>query len=294
MVHAQRHPRRVLYQNRVDTLSFGERFSIKANTVDWALLTPSLGLEMTLGNRSWSRWTLGVNGRCKPAVHFDKPPYLSYNLRDVRIDVRRYMHARDARRSYLMGIYALTGRHDIKLGQTGYVGSHLAVGITAGIIMPLFGYRNGSSLDLELTTSIGALFVKHDEYQKEGDAEVVTSPATSYRLTWKPMLHVAIPDVLRLCLVYHFGPSVANRYKRRIAVDENYRLHLNEMKLRRDSTRQARNEQKALRRDSLEKLDYERRFEKQRLELERAYIADSIRNARRQAVKDTVKKKATK
>ena len=95
--------------------------------------------------------------------------------------------------------------------------------------------------------------------------------------------YIAANDVLRVSLVYHFGPSVANRYKHRIAIDERYRLHLNEMQIRRDSTRQADAELKAIRRDSLDKADYEKRFEKQRLELEKKFIADSLQQVKRQA-----------
>jgi len=278
----QRTTSRSLYGNRLDTLSFGERFSLKANAVDWVLLTPSIGVEFTLGNMNWSRWAIGVHGRYKPAVHFDTPPYYSYNLRDFRLDVRRYMHGRNnPRRSWFLGAYGLVGRHDIKLGETGYRGDHLGAGLTAGLIMPLFGYRNGSSLDLELSTSAGVLFVKQDEYTKQDNAVVTLSPASSYALTWKPLLHLAVHDVLRVCLVYHFGPSVADRYKRRIAIDERYRQHLNELKMRRDSTRQAHQEQRAARRDSLEKADYEYRFEKQHQALERAFMKDSLQKARK-------------
>ncbi len=274
--------RRNLYDNHLDTLTFGERFSLKANAVDWLLLTPSIGVEFTLGNMNWSRWTIGVHGRYKPTMHFDTPPNYSYNLRDFRFDVRRYMHGRNnPRRSYFLGAYGLIGKHDIKLGETGYRGNHIGAGVTAGLIMPLFGYRNGSSLDLELSTSAGILFAKQEEYEKQDNAYVILSPATSYAMTWKPLLHLAVHDVVRVCLVYHFGPSVANRYKRRIAIDERYRLHLSELKMRRDSTRQARQEQREARRDSLELVDYERRFEKQRHALESAFVKDSLRQAQK-------------
>ena len=44
-------------------------------------------------------------------------------------------------------------------------------------------------------------------------------------------------------------------------------------------------------RDSLDKVAYERRFEKQRLELERKFINDSIRQAKRQIVNDSISRK---
>ena len=37
-----------LYYNKVDTLTFGQRFNIRTNTVDWLALTPNVGVEFTL------------------------------------------------------------------------------------------------------------------------------------------------------------------------------------------------------------------------------------------------------
>lgn len=287
-------PPRTLYGNHLDTLTFGERFSLKTNAVDWLLLTPNLGVEFTLGNMNWSRWTLGVTGRFKPTASEQRTPYHAFNFRDVRLDIRRYMHTKRERLSWFAGIYGAYGRHDVKLSETGYDGTHLATGLTAGLVMPLYGYRNGSSLDLELSASGGVVFAKHDEYQKEGNSYVTTTPATNYAMDWNPALYAMASNVVRVSLVYHFGPSVANRYKRRIAVDERYRIHLSDMQMRRDSTRQAEAEQKEIRRDSLDKLDYERRFEKQRLALEKAFIADSLRQAKKLEVKDSTKVKKKK
>ena len=252
-------PPKTLYGNNLDTLSFGERFSLRTNAVDWVALTPNVGLEFTLGNMNWSRWTLGLSGRYKPDVNNDR---LAYH-----------------------------GHHDVKLSGAGYRGNHGAAGLTAGLVVPLYGYQNHSSLDLEFALSAGVMLARHDTYQKVDGSLVTTVPADKFALKFSPVLLYAMANnMLRVSLVYHFGPSVNNRYKRRIAVDERYRLHLNEVQLRNDSTRQARLELKETRRDSLDRVDYERRFEKQRLALERAFISDSLRQVK-QAIKDTLKQK---
>ena len=59
-----------------------------------------------------------------------------------------------------------------------------------------------------------------------------------------------------------------------------YRVHLSDMEMRRDSIHQAHVIHKAVKRDSLEKADYERRFEKQRLELEQQFLKDSLRQVK--------------
>lgn len=88
-------------------------------------------------------------------------------------------------------------------------------------------------------------------------------------------------DALRVALVYRFGPSVADRYRRRIDIDENFRQLQNELALKRDSTEKADEREQQRRRDSLEKADYERRFEQQRQELERRHLRDSLARVKR-------------
>ena len=285
-------PRRHLYDNKLDTLTMSERISIRTNMIDWIALTPNVGLELTLGNMNWSHWTMGVSGRWNPPTKTIGTSYNVYDLTDVRLDVRYYRHGRSSRRSYFLGVYGVYGSHDVKLSTNGFKGTHIATGLSIGTIAPLYSYRNGASLDLELALSAGVMFAKHEEYTRENDSYVTVKPSEQFKLSFDMLPYIAANDVLRVSLVYHFGPSVANRYKRRIAIDERYRLHLNEMQIRRDSTRQADDELKAIRRDSLDKADYEKRFEKQRLELEKKYINDSLQQVKRQAaLEETLKNK---
>ena len=260
-----------------------ERISFRTNMVDWFALTPNVGLELTLGNMNWNRWTMGISGRWNPSTKTLGTSYNVYDLTDVRLDLRRYQHGRSSRRSFFLGIYGTYGSHNVKLSENGFNGTHIATGLSVGTIAPLYSYRNGSSLDLEVALSAGVMFAKHDEYTRENDSYVTVKPAEQFKVSFDMLPYIAANDVLRVSLVYHFGPSVANRYKRRINIDERYRLHLNEMQIRRDSTHQADAELKAIRRDSLEKSDYEKRFEKQRLELEKKFINDSLMQVKRQA-----------
>lgn len=284
-------PSTTLYGNQLDTLTFGERISLKTNVVDWITLVPNLGVEFTLGQMNWNRWTFGLSGRLKPTTSSPELPYYVYDINDIRLSVRRYRHGTHPRRSFFLECYAAYGKHDVKLGWTGYRGKHAALGLAAGLIMPVYRYRNNSSIDLELSLGIGAVFANDEEYENDGDVYRITSQTDNLQLTWNPLLLLACNDALRISIVYHFGPSVANRYKRRIEIDERYRLHVGEMKIRHDSIQQARQERKAEVRDSLDKVAYERRFEKQRLELERKFINDSIRQAKRQIVNDSISRK---
>lgn len=272
----------------------GERISLRTNMVDWLALTPNIGLELTLGNMNWSHWTLGISGRWNPSTKTIGTSYNVYDLTDVRLDLRHYRHGRGSRRSFFLGLYGTYGSHNVKLSENGFNGTHIATGLSVGTIAPLYSYRNGSSLDLEVALSAGVMFAKHEEYTRENDSYVTVKPAEQFKVSFDMWPYIAANDVLRVSLVYHFGPSVANRYKRRIAIDERYRLHLNEMQIRRDSTHQAKAELKAFRRDSLDKADYEKRFEKQRLELEKKFINDSLQQVKRQAVQEEALKNKKK
>ena len=287
-------PQRHLYDNKLDTLTMGERISLRTNMIDWFALTPNIGLELTLGNMNWNHWTVGVSGRWNPSTKTLGTSYNVYDLTDVRLDLRRYQHGRGSRRSFFLGIYGTYGSHNVKFSENGFNGTHIATGLSVGTIAPLYSYRNGSSLDLEVALSAGVMFAKHEEYTRENDSYVTVKPSEQFKVSFDPLPYIAANDVLRVSLVYHFGPSVANRYKRRIAIDERYRLHLNEMKLRRDSTHQADAELKAIRRDSLDKADYEKRFEKQRLELEKKFINDSLQQVKRQAEQEEALNKKKK
>ena len=103
---------------------------------------------------------------------------------------------------------------------------------------------------MEFSLNAGAVFTKHEEYEKVDNTYVVTKSASNYKLNWSPLPYLLINDVLKVSLVYHFGPSVANRYKKRITIDERYRYHLGELKMQRDSANLARQHDKEMRRDS--------------------------------------------
>lgn len=284
-----RRPRNMLRTNQLDTLSWQERIALRTNMLGWTLLSPNIGAELTLGTRNWSRWTLTLDARTMTGLTAEKAPYVMRDLRELRLGVRRYEHGRGLWRSLFVGAYGGYADYDMKMGPTGHRGDGLTVGITAGTIAPLYGYPNGSSLDLEVSINAGLLWANDEHYERqmvmtqvsenefaERSQHVVTRLAKR-GLQWYAPLYVAATDVLRVSLVYRLGPTVADRYRRRIAIDEEYRLHENEMSLRRDSISQAEQRQKQLRRDSLERVDYEKRFEQQRRELEQKHIKDSIR-----------------
>ena len=120
----------------------------------------------------------------------------------------------------------------------------------------------------------------HDYHRFSKDGKYfysATTKDTGYKLTFNPLVYAASVDAIHVSFVYHFGTKLANRYKNRNLIDNEYRLAVEKEKIRRDSIHTEQVKEKRIKMDSLSKADYERRFEEQRLELERAYSQDSLK-----------------
>src|SRR5574344_350425 len=266
----------ILYYNKVDSLSFGQRFSLRTNLAGWAELTPNVGFEFTLGNRNWSKWTLGVYGRANWKTKTTDLAYNVYDVYDGRVQLRKYWHGKGNRRVFYWGVYAGINKYDIKFNRLGYRGNGYTGGAMVGTISQLYGYKNGASLDLDLGLNAGVLFGSIEQYYRKLNADgtysyEVEKPKESNKLITEPLPMIASMDLVHMGLVYHFGTRVANRYKKRIEVDDAYRIMLANRKMQLDSLDRAHRRMKAIKRDSLAEVDYEKRFNQQRQDIEEEY-----------------------
>ena len=270
-----------LYYNKVDTMELQNRFNLKTDAVGWLTLTPNLGLEFSLGNKNWNQWTVGVYGRANWDVNTRTKSYYVYDIFGARAEVRKYWHAKMPKRAYYIGLYGGANSFDIKFSDIGKKGNSFVGGLMVGMVTQVYGYTNGASLDLELGFSPGVVFADMHDYTRlyKGGKYYYsrTTRDTGYKLTFNPWVYAASVDVVHVSFVYHFGTKLANRYKNRNLIDNDYRLAVEKEKIRRDSVHAVQAKEKRIKMDSLAKADYERRFEEQRLEIERAYTQDSIR-----------------
>ena len=284
----------MLRTNKLDTLRLAERFNVKTNTLGWLLMLPNIGVEMTLGSHNWNRWTIGLSARTMWATSTKNDiTYTRHFINEGRLELRRYWHGKGLMRSWFTGLYGGYTKFDLKLGETGYWGKGYIGGLTFGTVAPLYGYSNGSSLDLEMSVNAGVVWADVEEYTCADGREyyIAVRRNNGRRFLWDPLPYAVANDLVRVSLVYHFGPSVADRYRRRITIDDNYRFRQNELALQRDSAQQALRQEKQREQDSLMMADYERRFEKQRLELERKHLRDSLERVKQKAGKITAEKK---
>lgn len=237
-----------LYYNKVENLKFGDRLSLRTNVIDWIVLTPNFGLEYILGNKSWNKWTLSLDGKVNWKTQPKDLTYNVYDIYDGKVALRKYWHGKNPRRVFYWGVYGGANKFDIKFSETGKRGNAFTGGLMFGTVTQLYGYQNGASLDLDLGINAGVVYAKYDEYHRDVQNNQyiynITTPQNGYKLTFDPLVYAASTDIVRVGLVYHFGIKVANRYKKRIVVDEQYRLEKANEAYRKDTLREAKAERK--------------------------------------------------
>ncbi len=129
----------------------GGAFSLRANLLRWATLTPDIGIEWRI-NRLWG---ILVHGSWTSWSWNDKDR--RYALWEVSPEVRCYLGKE--RRGYLGAMYK-AGAFNYKLSATGKQGDLMGGGITGGYLLKL---NNALSLDFNL--AVGCL---HADYEKYG------------------------------------------------------------------------------------------------------------------------------
>ena len=234
---------------QVDTLSLGQCISFRTNMVDWSMLTPNIGLEINLGNTNWHRWALEFNAKYLWKGHHALTPPAFYHWTDLRAEVRNYwrtrnmsdpvnrmlpMHkgfwqhllshrrrvAKHPKTVYYRGFYAGYTNFGFYVPHTGRQGEVMHAGMTVGMVRPMYTYKNGFSIDLELGASIGAGVIKMDKFWHNSveDSYEVTERADGWKLIPFPL----ITDI-HAGIIYRLNKyPLEKRYKWRYEVDLKY------------------------------------------------------------------------
>ena len=126
-------------------------FSLRANLLRWATLTPDLGIEWRISrhvgilvNGTWTSWSWSDKDR-------------RYTLWKVSPEVRYYIGLEN--RGYLGAMYH-TGDFNYKLGATGRQGDYQGGGITGGYLLSL-----NRRLSLDFHAGIGYTHAEYDKYR---------------------------------------------------------------------------------------------------------------------------------
>lgn len=232
----------------VDTLTFAERISLRTNAVDWTLLTPNLGVEFDVKSTNWNRWAVGLTLKTKwntPATFKNR---VFYNITEVRADFRNYWRTRQInnkvpahtgfidrlfscrrrvvkhpKTTYYRGAYMSFSDFSIKFGREGHQGKALSAGITYGIIKPLYAFRTGNTLDLDLGFDAGFVAVNSEKFTyNRADNCYTRTKQGSWKVVPFPMLTAA-----RVGFVYRFGSyPITKKYRWRYDADAQYQYRI--------------------------------------------------------------------
>ena len=126
-------------------------FSLRANLLRWATLTPDLGIEWRI-NRLWG---ILVHGSWTSWSWSNKDQ--RYALWEVSPEVRHYIGKE--KRGYLGAMYK-AGAFNYKLSATGKQGDLMGGGITGG-----YGLRLNNALSLDFNLAVGCLHADYEKYE---------------------------------------------------------------------------------------------------------------------------------
>lgn len=126
-------------------------FSLRANLLRWATLTPDLGVEW----RICPSCGIAVNGSWTSGTWSDKGR--RYALWEVAPEVRYYMGEKKA---WYLGVMFKAGQFNYKLSETGKQGDLMGGGITAG-----YQLRLNKALALDFNLGLGYLNADFEKYE---------------------------------------------------------------------------------------------------------------------------------
>lgn len=246
---------------RIDTLKWNERISLHTNAVDWALLIPNIGVEYDIRSTNWNRWAVGMSAKTKWHTNSRFKQRLFYNVSEVRFEFRNYWRTRqiDGREvtkhtnfidklfscrrtvvkhphtTYYRGVYASAGDYSFLVDRKGRQGKFVSGGVTYGAMYPMYVFKSGNSLDLDLGISVGLVATNMEKFRLVDDCYERTQPGK-----WK-IVPFPMPTEARVGLVYRLGKYPINKkYRWRYDVDMRYRERYDSIRYEIEARRQER------------------------------------------------------
>ena len=242
---------------RLDTLSFRERVNVHVNAADWLALVPNIGVEYDVANnRNYNRWTVSADVRYKWHTSHTFVPNFIYNIFEIKGEFRNYWRTRlidgngvqahskiwdkamSQRRyqqkhpltTYYRGVYLSYATFSLCLGKNalGREGSAIMTGVTYGFIRPLYRFRNGRSLDLDLGVSVGIAFANYHGYyiDKENNRFHQKGKDTGWRFMKFPVV-----NDIRAGFIYRLGKKQGfQKYNFRYDVDRDYSYRVDSLR----------------------------------------------------------------
>lgn len=186
---------------------------------------------------------------------------LFYNVSEVRFEFRNYWRTRqiDGREvtkhtsfidklfscrrtvvkhphtTYYRGVYASAGDYSFLVDRRGRQGKFVSGGVTYGAMYPMYVFKSGNSLDLDLGISVGLVATNMEKFRLVDDCYERTQPGK-----WK-LVPFPMPTEARVGLVYRLGKYPINKkYRWRYDVDMRYRERYDSIRYALEAQRQER------------------------------------------------------
>lgn len=260
----------------VDTLTLAERISLHTNVVDWALLVPNIGVEFDIKNTNWNRHAVGVSFKTRWQTNSTYKQRYFYTLTEGRIYWRNYWRSRQIdprndinphtnfidrlfsqrrtrvkhpKTTYYRGVYVSASDYSFRFGKEGRQGKAVSAGITYGCLRPLYQFKSGNSLDLEMGIDVGFMATKTEKFGLDENTNCYTRVTPSET----KIVPFPLPTEARLAFVYRLGKyPITKKYRWRTDVDAVYADELRE-KIAEQQKQRIDNENAAKSRKEIEK-----------------------------------------
>lgn len=222
-----------------ESLSFKDRIAVKTNVIDWLLIAPNVAFDYDIVNTPYDKKSIGLGIKYNWNTTHTYIPKRVYNFLDIRLDYRFHWRPQfyDERMdnwelnwlenakgldklkakidcfrgsenpkshiSIFVGPYASFSTFAFKLSaddkSLGRRGLAAGAGLTAGVALPLYGYQNGTALDLELGGSLGWHFATYDFFTADIENNRYQDQGHENKFIYYPFV-----SDLRVSLVYRF------------------------------------------------------------------------------------------
>lgn len=209
-------------------------------------------------------------------------------IKRIRRNVFSGRTFRNARmyRAYYGGLYAGYEKYTYSLGRSGIQGDSYNFGISGGYSIPLYFFRNGHSLDLDLGLALGMKMMEYDkfDYEEETGCYAYTETKGRHFLPYPVLQDIRVGFVFRFRSIKDRVQGGAERYK--LWEDSVYEVRLAKRRKKMEYNRDMRDSiyrvREALRQREIKKRDS--------LRLDRQ-MQDSIEDAQREMRRNERKKK---
>lgn len=153
-------------QNDSDRIKGIDRWSFRINAAEVMATVPNIGLEFDLSSSPFNRSTLGLSLKHNWFTKHTLPPYIVFNMSEIRPEYRYYWRneSKPLSHAFFVGAYLQADWYSIKAGENGIQGPLYGFGALWGQARPLYSYKR-INVDFEWGFALGLGVTKYSAYK---------------------------------------------------------------------------------------------------------------------------------